>query len=245
MFVKVHFDTDFKRKLFCRHQNSNPGPSDSCLLAYSVGITFLIGICISQLDYFAPNCGQCSGGPSKGNKTTTEATLLSVNQRFLFHSDFLLFFFGPKTEISLFMWRIGSGFQRDLTQTRYFHFILTSTGFGFGFGIGGIDLIRSGIFSGFFIQFRFILLLLLSVGNVCSHSISYLNLICRVNSFSSLMYLDVIMCYCAYGKNVIFQHYLSIGAKTSTLNYNQVEDSAKDSTKVTCSQGMQISSRHL
>ena len=149
IFVKVHFDTDFKRKLFCRHQNSNPGPSDSCLLAYSVGITFLIGICISQLDYFAPNCGQCSGGPSKGNKTTTEATLLSVNQRFLFHSDFLLCFFGPKTEISLFMWRIGSGFQRDLTQTRYFHFILTSTGFGFGFGIGGIDLIRSGIFSRF------------------------------------------------------------------------------------------------
>ena len=149
IFVKVHFDTDFKRKLFCRHQNSNPGPSDSCLLAYSVGITFLIGICISQLDYFAPNCGQCSGGPSKGNKTTTEATLLSVNQRFLFHSDFLLFFFGPKTEISLFMWRIGSGFQRDLTQTRYFHFILTSTGFGFGFGIGGIDLIRSGFFSWF------------------------------------------------------------------------------------------------
>ena len=82
IFVKVHFDTDFKRKLFCRHQNSNPGPSDSCLLAYSVGITFLIGICISQLDYFAPNCGQCSGGPSKGHKTTTEATSLSVYQRF-------------------------------------------------------------------------------------------------------------------------------------------------------------------
>ena len=133
IFVKVHFDTDFKRKLFCRHQNSNPGPSDSCLLAYSVGITFLIGICISQLDYFAPNCGQCSGGPSKGNKTTTEATLLSVNQRFLFHSDFLLFFFRPENrDISFYVkdwFRVSTRFNADTI----FPFYIDFHGFRFRF----------------------------------------------------------------------------------------------------------------